>query len=76
VRFTWVPHRLGGLRIGYRADVVFGKPLVLPRPSWPAKPLELREGTLTRQSPALVGRVYPKPPRCSPVGDANKVRTS
>ncbi len=51
--------------------VVFGKPLVR---SWLLKPFELYEGTLTRRSPAQVGRVYPKPPRCSPIGDANGAR--
>ena len=50
----------------------------LPRsttpPSWLLNPLDLSEGTSTRRSPAQVGRVYPKPPRCSPDGDANGVR--
>jgi hypothetical protein len=33
------------------------------------------EGT-QRDEPAQVGRVHPKPPRCSPFGDANGVRNS
>jgi hypothetical protein len=31
-------------------------------------------GALDAESPAQVGRVYPKPPRCSPAGDENGVR--
>ena len=32
------------------------------------------EGAPQRHEPAQVGKVYPKPPCCSPLGDANGVR--
>ena len=58
-----------------RANVALDEPLVRSTTPRLDKPLELREGkTPDSADTAQVGRVYPKPPRCSPVGDANGVR--
>ena len=74
-RSTWMPQRQGGLLIDAGVEVVLDNSLARPLlPRGSSTPLDLREGTSTWRSPAQVGRVYPKPPRCSPDGDANGVR--
>ena len=65
----------GGRRTGsYHA---YGKPLASPAhrqlPRGSTSPSSYARAT-QRESPAQVGRVYPKPPRCSPFGDENGVR--
>ena len=66
----------GGPRIGPGENAYLGKPLADPgtSPTRGTSTYELPGSNPNGTSPAQVGRVYPKPPRCSPFGDANGVR--